>query len=182
MKLQGLKRAILGLNQRLAHVTALACVGMVLIGAFNALARYLGKFTGVQLSSNFYLELQWYLFSLIFLYGAAQTLREDGHVRVDVIYSRLTGVRKAWIDLIGTLLFFIPFCILMIWTSLPSVQRSWAVLEKSPDPGGLARYPIKTAVPIAFFLLLLQGLCLIPDQLDRIRTSRGSTKETVDVG
>ncbi len=135
-------------------------LAMVVIGGYNALVRYTDKFTGMSLSSNFYLELQWYLFSLLFLLGAAYTLRHDAHVRVDIVYSKLSKKGKAWIDLGGTVLFLIPFCILMLWVSWPAVYNSWQVLEMSPDPGGLPRYPIKTVIPIAFFLILVQGLSM----------------------
>ena len=87
---------------------------MVMVGAFNAVARYLGKWIGVHLSSNAYIEAQWYLFSLIFLLGAAHTLQRDQHVRVDVLYGRLSDTGKAWIDLLGGLLFF------------DSLQRVWS--------------------------------------------------------
>lgn len=142
---------------------------MVLIGAYNALVRYLGRFTGVGLSSNTYIELQWYMFSLVFLLGAAYTLRHDAHVRVDVLYARLSERGRAWINLLGTVLFLIPFCLLVLWTSWPSVYNSWAVLEVSPDPGGLPRYPIKTAIPVAFVLLMLQGVALAIRQVALLR-------------
>lgn len=131
---------------------------MVLMGSFNALARYAGRFTGSSLSSNAFIEAQWYLFSLVFLLGAAYTLKHGGHVRVDVLYGRLSGRPRAWINLIGHLIFLIPFCIFMLAVTIPAVSNSWAVMEQSPDPGGLARYPIKTMVPIAFVALLLQGI------------------------
>jgi TRAP-type mannitol/chloroaromatic compound transport system permease small subunit len=133
---------------------------MVAIGAYNAVVRYLDRYTGMSLSSNTYIELQWYLFSMIFLLGAAYTLRHNAHVRVDVMYGRLGTRGKAWIDLLGTVLFLVPFCILMLWVSWPSVLNSWAVLEGSPDPGGLPRYPIKTVIPVAFLLLLVQAMSM----------------------
>lgn len=136
-------------------------LGMVLVGALNAILRYTARFTGLSLSSNMYIELQWYLFSLVFLLGAAYTLQTDSHVRVDVLYGRLSAKGKAWIDLTGTVVFLIPFCILMLWVSWPAVMNSWAVLEGSPDPGGLPRYPIKTAIPIAFLLLLVQAFSML---------------------
>ena len=114
------------------------------MGAFNAVARYLGKSIGLNLSSNAYIEAQWYLFSAVFLLGAAHTLQRDQHVRVDVLYGRLTARKKAWIDIIGTVCFLIPFCLFGLVISIPAVRNSWAVLEGSPDPGGLARYPLKT--------------------------------------
>lgn len=133
---------------------------MVLAGGYNAVVRYLDKFTGLGLSSNTYIELQWYLFSLVFLLGAAYTLRHDAHVRVDVLLVRLSPKGRAWVDVLGTVLFLVPFCILMLWVAWPAVSSSWAVREMSPDPGGLPRYPIKAVIPVAFFLLLVQGLSL----------------------
>ena len=131
---------------------------MVLIGAYNAVARYLGRFLGVNLSSNLYLELQWYLFSLIFLVGGAYALRENAHVRVDVLYGRLGRRARAAIDCAGTLLLLAPFCIFILWVSWPSVRNSWVVREGSPDPGGLPRYPLKAVILVAFALLLVQAL------------------------
>lgn len=139
---------------------------MVLIGAYNAVARYIDRFTGWSLSSNTYIELQWYLFSLVFLLGAAYTLKHDAHVRVDVFYGRLSARGKAWINLLGTIVFLFPFCILMLVMSWPSVVNSWAVLEMSPDPGGLPRYPIKSIIPLAFVLLMLQGVSMLIKQVN----------------
>ena len=143
---------------------------MVLLGAFNALGRYLSRFLGVNLSSNAYIELQWYMFSLIFLLGAAHALRAGSHVRVDVLFGRLKPRSRAWIDLVGALVFLIPFCIFGLWVCWPSVASSWRVLEGSPDPGGLPRYPIKTVILVSFSLLLLQG---ISEAIKRIAMLRG---------
>jgi TRAP-type mannitol/chloroaromatic compound transport system permease small subunit len=146
---------------------------MVLIGAYNAVARYLDRFTGWGLSSNTYIELQWYLFSLVFLLGAAYTLKHDSHVRVDVLYGRLSARNKAWVNLLGVVLFLFPFCLLMLIMSWSSVQNSWSVMEMSPDPGGLPRYPIKTVIPIAFILLMFQGVSMLVAQIDVLRNTAG---------
>ena len=142
---------------------------MVGVGAYNALVRYLDRFTGLGLSSNTYIELQWYIYSLIFLLGAAYTLKHDAHVRVDVLLVRLTPRGRAWVNLAGTLLFLLPFCFFVIRMSWPTVYNSWAVWEVSPDPGGLPRYPIKTVIPIAFALLFLQGISLAIKQIAFLR-------------
>jgi len=144
-------------------------LAMVLLGAFNALARYLGRAAGVQLSSNAFLEGQWYLFSLVFLLGASYTLKRGEHVRVDVLYARFGERTRAWIDLLGTVLFLVPFCLFGMVVSWPSVRNSWALAERSPDPGGLPRYPIKTVVLVAFALLLLQGLAWAAASVRRLR-------------
>ena len=151
-------RIVDGATGRLGRFIAWLTLCMVVIGAYNAVARYLGRFIHASLSSNLYLELQWYLFSLIFLLGAAYALKEDAHVRVDVVYGRLGRRRKAWINVIGSVLMLIPFCVFTLWVSWPSIRNSWIVREGSPDPSGLPRYPIKAVIIVAFVLLVLQGI------------------------
>ncbi|MCB0718076.1 MAG: TRAP transporter small permease subunit [Bacteroidetes bacterium] len=138
---------------------------MIFLGAFNAIVRYLDRYTGLGLSSNTYIELQWYFFAGVFLLAAAATLKSDSHVRVDVFYGRLSQRGQAIVDLLGSLFFLIPFCVMMLIVSWPTVSNSWSILEQSPDPGGLPRYPIKTIIPIAFLLLLLQGIALLMRQI-----------------
>jgi TRAP-type mannitol/chloroaromatic compound transport system permease small subunit len=142
---------------------------MVLIGAFNASARYLGRFLGVHLSSNAYLELQWYLFSTLFLLAAAWVLREDRHVRVDVLFGRLSVRARAIIDIVGTVLLLMPFAAFVLWASLPAVRSSWLIREGSPDPGGLPRYPLKALILVGFALLLLQAVSQLIKQVHVLR-------------
>lgn len=137
-------------------------LAMVLLGAFNAVARYLGRFLGVSLSSNAWLELQWYLFSAVFLLGGAYALLRDAHVRVDVLYGRLSPRARALVDFAGTVALLIPFTLFVLWLAWPAVRNSWAVLEGSPDPGGLPRYPIRTMILVGFGLLLAQGAARLP--------------------
>ena len=146
------------ITQQIGQINTYLCLAMVLIGAFNALARKLGHTFGLNLSSNAYLEIQWYLFSILFLLGASYTLKADEHVRVDVFYARLSPRQKVWLNLMGHVLFLLPFAGVMIWLSWPMVVASWKVWEQSPDPGGLPRYPIKTLILVAFFLFGLQGI------------------------
>jgi TRAP-type mannitol/chloroaromatic compound transport system permease small subunit len=167
-----------GLNDRIGAAIRWLVLIMVLVGAFNALARWLTRYTGVSLSSNAYLDLQWYMFSLIFLLGAAYGLNHDVHVRVDVLYSRLSKKARAWIDLAGTVLFLLPFSAVMLWVSWPAVANSWSIRETSPDPGGLARYPIKAVIIISFALLLLQGLSQLVKQIEVIRGGGEPLPET----
>jgi TRAP-type mannitol/chloroaromatic compound transport system permease small subunit len=162
-----------GLNDRIGAVIRWLALIMVLVGAFNALARWLTRYTSVALSSNAYLDLQWYMFSLIFLLGAAYGLNQDVNVRVDVLYSRLSRKTQAWIDLLGTVLFLLPFSVVMLWVSWPAIANSWSIRETSPDPGGLARYPIKTVIIISFTLLVLQGLSQLVKQVLVIRGDDG---------
>ena len=106
-------------------------------------------------------ELEWHIFAVIFLLGAAYTLKHDKHVRVDVSYSRFTEKQKAWVNLIGTLLFLLPFSVVVVYSSYKFVGNSFRLQESSPDPGGLpARFIIKSAITIGFALLLLQSISL----------------------
>jgi TRAP-type mannitol/chloroaromatic compound transport system permease small subunit len=158
------------LNDGIGGVITWLSLFMILFGAYNAIARWATRLAGVNLSSNAFNELQWYAFSVIFLLGAAWGLRHDVHVRVDVLYARLRPRAQAWINLLGTVLFLLPFCVLMLWVSWPAVARSFAVREVSPDPGGLPRWPIKGLLLVSFVLLFLQGLAVIVRQIDAIRT------------
>lgn len=146
------------LNERVGHLLYWLSLFMVLIGVYNATVRYLGAFIGRNLSSNTYLEAQWYLFGAMFLLGAAYGLRHNVHVRVDVLHSRWSERTRAWVELLGHVLFLLPFCAIVLWLSLDWVALSWQVKETSPNPGGLLRYPIKFVIPIAFILLALQGV------------------------
>lgn len=139
---------------------------MVLVGAYNVITRYaygviqsvLGDAIAERLSGNVYLELQTYSYDLVFLLGAAFVLRADGHVRVDIIYSTLSARAKAIIDIVGTWAFLVPFSAMGIYFSHSYVSASWRAMEVSPNPGGLARYPIKTVIVVAFALLIAQGI------------------------
>ncbi len=158
-----------GLSERLGRAVSWLALAMVLIGAFNAVVRYLGRFASWNLSSNAYIEAQWYLFSALFLLGASYTLKQDRHVRVDVLYGRLSPRNKARMDLAGALIFLIPFCVFCLWVSFPSVRNSWAVWEISPDPGGLPRWPIKTLILVSWALVLAQGVAEAIRNLARLR-------------
>lgn len=179
-RLLGLSSAIDRINGTIGKAVQWLTMAMVLIASGNAIFRYAGRFTGVDLSSNAYLESQWYLFSLVFLLAAAYTLGRDAHVRVDVLYSRLSTKGQAWIDLAGGVLFLIPFSILMIMVSWEWVVNSWAISEMSPDPGGLPRYPLKAVIPLAFALLILQGISQIIKAVAAIRGSLPSEYPDLD--
>lgn len=104
-------------------------------------------------------ELEWTIFSAMFLLGAGYTLKENSHVRVDVLYHRAGKRTKALINCLGTVFFLLPGCWLVIKTSIPFVKASWAMGETSPDPGGLrAYYLIKALIPMGFVLLSLQAI------------------------
>jgi TRAP-type mannitol/chloroaromatic compound transport system permease small subunit len=170
------------LNEAIGRIVYWLTLAMVVLGTFNAVARYLDRFTGLGLSSNRYVELQWYLFSIVFLLGAAYTLKHEAHVRVDILYGRLGAVGKAWVNIGGAVLFLIPFCLLMLVVSWPAVSNSWSVREMSPDPGGLPRYPIKTVIPLAFVLLMIQGASQIIRNVAVIRDTRRPAAESGEAG
>ena len=142
---------------------------MTLLGALNALLRYSSKFLEQNLTSNAFLEGQWYLFSCVFLFCGAAALRKDRHVRVDLFYDRLSTKAKAWIDLAGLCVLFIPMMIFSVWSSIDFVTSSWQVWEQSPDAGGLPRYPIKTVLLFSFGLLLMQGCSEIVHRISSLK-------------
>lgn len=118
------------------------------------------------------MELEWHLFSIIFLFAAGYTLQKNKHVRVDLFYEKFSDKQRAWINLSGTILFLIPWCLVIIYFSSIYALNSWTIGETSPDPGGLpARYLIKFCIPIGIFLLMLQGISIIYKSLRTIRKS-----------
>lgn len=167
-------------TSRMGRFVSWLVLVMILIGAYNAIVRYLGRFTGTSLSSNLYLELQWYLFSLIFLLGAGYALKENAHVRVDVVYGRLERRAQAWINVIGSVFMLIPFCVFVLWVSWPAIRNSWAIRELSPDPGGLPRYPLKSVILVCFVLLLAQGVAELVKEVRVLRGGDGGTTGASD--
>jgi TRAP-type mannitol/chloroaromatic compound transport system permease small subunit len=139
---------------------------LVLLGVYNVIARYIGRFIGVNLASNRLIEGQWYLFSVVFLLGFAVIMRRNQHVRVDFLYAKQTPRRRALINLLCTLFMLFPFCALAIYIAWDPVMRSWGFMpngrripwEVSPDPGGLPRAPLKTMIIVGFGLLAIQGV------------------------
>jgi TRAP-type mannitol/chloroaromatic compound transport system permease small subunit len=152
-RLLKLSRGIDAFNERVGRLVIWLVLAATLISAGNAVMRY-----GLNTSSNAWLEIQWYLFGLIFLLGAGYTLKHNGHVRIDVLYGRFSPRAKAWVDLMGGLLFLLPMSGLIAWLAWDFFLASYAVAETSPDAGGLLRWPIKLAVPLGFALLWLQGV------------------------
>jgi TRAP-type mannitol/chloroaromatic compound transport system permease small subunit len=139
---------------------------LLAIGVYNVATRYLSRLIGQNLSFNALIEGQWYLYSIIFLLGFSFVLKRNNHVRVDFLYTKFSVRQRAWINLIGTLLFLLPFCFLAIYVTYTPVLASWGlrpngtwgIWEVSPDPGGLPRAPIKSMIIVAFALLIIQGI------------------------
>ena len=149
-------RLVDNLNERVGVLTSWLTLLLVLVVSYDVIVRYLFGVSSVGLQ-----ELEWHIFALILLVGAASTLKVDEHVRVDVLYTRFSPKNKAWINFFGSILLLIPFCIIVIIASQDFVSISFRLNETSPDAGGLpARYILKVFIPISFFLLLLEGIAL----------------------
>lgn len=150
--LLGFSQAVDWLNQLLGKacdwLVLLACV----VSAGNAMVRY-----AYDISSNAWLEAQWYMFAVIVMLGASYTLKKNEHVRVDLWYMTLSRRGQIWIDIIGTVLFLIPTCLLLAWLSWPFFLQSFPN-EVSTNAGGLLRWPVKILVPLGFVLVALQGV------------------------
>lgn len=144
------------LNEKIGSLTSWLTALLVLVVSYDVIVRYIFGESSVGLQ-----ELEWHLFALIFLVAAAYTLKIDDHVRVDMFYTKFSPKKQALVNLLGALLFLIPFCVLVIYSSQEFVSLSFRINETSPDAGGLpARYILKAFIPISFFLLLLQGISL----------------------
>jgi TRAP-type mannitol/chloroaromatic compound transport system permease small subunit len=143
-------------NEKVGAGVSWLTTAMVLVVCYDVFTRYVLRQSSVAVQ-----ELEWHLFALIFLLGAGYTLKHDRHVRVDVFYARFSPRMKAAIDLLGSIVFLIPFCLLVIWSSIDFVTNSFRIMESSPDPGGLPyRYLLKACIPLGFLLLLLQAFSL----------------------
>ncbi|SPA26411.1 TRAP transporter small permease subunit [Cupriavidus taiwanensis] len=125
----------------------------VLVCAGNAIIRYT-----FSISSNAWLELQWYMFAGVFLLGAPYTLRRDEHVRIDVVAGRFSERTQVWIDVFGILFFLLPISVIILWLAIPYFWLSYAGHEMSGNAGGLIRWPAKFLIVAGFALMILQGL------------------------
>ena len=146
------------LSERVGGLSVYLVIITVAVGFYNVLVRYIARFIGVQLSSNLFIEMQWYLYSLVFFLGFAYILKNGINVRVDFIYANWSRKRQALLDFWGHLLLLVPYCVIGIWVTVNPVMTSWRQWEMSPDPDGLPRAPLKTMIIVAFVLLLLQAI------------------------
>lgn len=160
-----ISRVIDAVNTRMGRALAWAILVAVLISAINAIIRKL-----FDISSNSWLELQWVLFGVVFLLCSPWTLHDNEHIRIDIVTSYFSKKTRDWIDVFGHVFFLIPFTIVMIITSIPFAERSYAINEQSLNAGGLPQWPAKLLVPIGFIVLLLQG---ISELIKRIAIIRG---------
>lgn len=141
------------LNEKVGNIAAWLVLLACLVSAGNASIRYL-----FSNSSNAWLEIQWYMFSGIFLLGAAITLKKNEHVRVDIIYANLTDRGRLWVDALGMTFFLLPAMIVLTKMTWPFFLDAWLTNESSGNAGGLARWPVKLLLPVGFLLVALQGL------------------------
>ena len=169
-----LSRTIDALNDLIGRSVYWLILVAVLVSSFNAMIRY-----AFDISSNAWLELQWYLFSAVFLLCAGYTLGRNEHVRIDIIAGRMSRRTQAWIDLLGGLFFLLPMSLMIMWLSWPVFIESYTRHEFSADAGGLLRWPARLLVPVGFLLLSLQG---ISEVIKRIAFLRGLIPEPAPLG
>ncbi|HVC12804.1 MAG TPA: TRAP transporter small permease subunit [Burkholderiales bacterium] len=148
-----LSRAIDWLNERVGRSVKWLILVMVLVSAGNATSRFL-----LDRASNAWLELQWYLFSAVFLLCAGYTLLHNEHIRIDVVNSHLSRRTQVWIDVFGIIVFLFPMATIIMWLSWPVFVNAFVSGEVSANAGGLIRWPARLMVPVGFFLLVLQGV------------------------
>lgn len=151
--LLALSRLIDAINARIGQAASWLVLVVVLISAGNAVVRKL-----FNISSNGLLEIQWYLFSAIFLLAAAYTLQKNEHIRIDLLVGKLSERGQAIVDIVGTLLFLMPVCYLLISFGWLMFLDAWNSGEMSSDAGGLVRWPVFLLIPVGFALLMAQGL------------------------
>ena len=176
-----LSRAIDRLTALIGRAAAWLVLAAVVVSALNAVIRKAIDLnpSGAALrwyiqTSNGWLELQWYLFSAVFLLAAAYTLQRNEHIRIDIVSGRLSPRARNWIDLLGHIFMLMPFALLMLYEAVPFLQSSWRMGERSANAGGLVLWPVKALIVAGFALLALQGLSEI---IKRAAVMRGAIPE-----
>jgi len=155
-------------NEKLSWIADWLVFLSCLISAGNAFSRY-----AFSLSSNAWLEIQWYMFGALVMLGTSYTLKKNEHVRVDIVYSNISTRKQIGVDIFGTILFLLPATLIMTYLSWPVFYNSWTEGEISGNAGGLIRWPIKIFLPLGFALLSLQG---ISELIKRIAMLTGHMK------
>lgn len=146
-------RVIDAMNERLSYIANWLVLLSCLISAGNAFSRY-----AFSISSNAWLEIQWYMFAAMVMLGTSYTLKRNEHVRVDIVFSNLSTRRQIGVDIFGGILFLMPATLIMAYLSWPIFHNSWVEGEISSNAGGLVRWPVKIFIPLGFALLSLQGI------------------------
>jgi TRAP-type mannitol/chloroaromatic compound transport system permease small subunit len=168
-----LSRSIDWLNEHIGRLVYWCVLVMVLVSSANATMRY-----ALNMASNAWLELQWYLFAVVFLLCSGYTLLHNEHIRIDVVSSHLSRRTQVWIDVFGFVFFLLPMSLFIMWLSWPIFMNAWTSGEISGSAGGLIRWPARLLVPLGFFLLSAQGFSelikriaflqgLIPDPVEK---------------
>jgi TRAP-type mannitol/chloroaromatic compound transport system permease small subunit len=170
--LLGVSRLIDRMSELIGKSVMWLILVVTLISAINAILR-----KAFDLSSNAWLELQWYLFAAVFLLGAGYVFLRNAHVRIDFISSRLTARARNWIDVAGIVLFLIPLCLIVIRLSWPLFYNAYVSGELSQNAGGLIRWPAYGMIPLGFTLLLLQA---ISELIKRIAFLRGAIADPLE--
>ena len=163
--LLSLSRLIDAMSNRVGRMIYWLILVAVLVSTGNAVVRY-----AFSVSSNAWLEVQWYLFSAVFLFGAGYALLHNQHVRIDVIAGMLSRKAQTWIDILGTIFFLMPMAVAIMWMSWPVFVDAYTHNEVSTNAGGLIIWPARLMIPVGFFLLVLQGLS---ELIKRIAFLRG---------
>ncbi len=164
-------RAVDAMNSTIGKCVSWLLLAAVLISAGNAFMR---RFFSI--SSNAWLEAQWYLFSAVFLLAAAWTLLSSEHVKVDLLYQQLPRKAQLWIEILGTIFFLMPFCVITIYLSWPTVVTRYITGEVSNNTGGLVLWPVWVLIPLGFALLAIQGLS---ELIKRFAILRGDLPDPV---
>jgi len=167
-----LSRVIDAINERVGKFVAWAIVVAILVSAINAIIR---RFFGV--SSNAWLELQWYLFGAVFMLCAAWTLISNEHIRIDIVSSRLSKRSRDWIDIVGHVFFLLPFVALMLWLSIPYFEKSYASGEVSSNAGGLLIWPAKGLILLGFISMFFQWMS---ELIKRVAIMQGRMEDVHD--
>ena len=170
--LLALSRAIDAITERVGRLVYWLVLVVVLISATNATVRKLFNY-----SSNAYLEIQWYLFSVIFLFGAGYTLLRNDHVRIDIIAGKLSKRAQNWIDVVGIVAFLWPMSLIIMWLAWPLFLDSYARNEVSTNAGGLTIWPARLMIPVGFALLLMQS---VSELIKRIAFLRGRIPDPLE--
>jgi TRAP-type mannitol/chloroaromatic compound transport system permease small subunit len=163
--LLSISRAIDAASTRIGHLVMWLVLAAVLISAYNAIVR-----KAFNMGSNAYLEIQWYLFSAVFLLGAGYTLLRNEHVRIDAVSHRWSRATQVKIDLVGMIVFLLPLCWWIVSMSMPLVIRAYQLGEVSTNAGGLIRWPVYAMMPLGFSLL---GIQVFSEIIKRIAFLKG---------
>lgn len=159
-------------NEQIGKLSTWMILIVVVVSAGNAVMRY-----AINWSSNGFLEIQWYLFSAIFLLCSGYVLLNNEHIRIDVIVGRLSPRAQNWIDVFGILVFLLPMALITLYLSWPVFMNAWESGEGSPNPGGLIRWPVRLLMPAGFLLLALQG---VSELIKRLAFLSGSGPNPLD--